>query len=263
MTLFDTHVNLHGAIYDEDRDDVLARAVEAGISRFLSICDKPENIDRIKQITDSRTDMWRSVGCHPHYAKDHTWLSMEWLIEQSLDPKVVAIGETGLDQHYGYSDLDDQVSVFRRHIEAAQETGLPVIVHTREADDATGDLLEECFKRKPFKILMHCYTSGERLARRAIDLDAYFSISGIITFKNAKDVRAVAELFPEDRMILETDCPYLAPVPMRGRRNEPAYLQHICEYVSDLRGWTAPAAAERTTENALRLFSKISETVTP
>lgn len=255
--LFDTHVNLHGEVYDEDRYDVLQRAREAGITRFLSICDKPENIEAIQKITDANDDMWRSVGCHPHYAKDHQWLTAEWLEDQSRDPKVVAIGEAGMDQHYGYSDVDDQKRVFSAQIEAAQETGLPVIVHTREADNETGDLLEHYFKRKPFGILMHCYTSGEGLARRAIDLGAYFSVSGIMTFKNAHDVRDVARLFPDDRIILETDCPYLAPVPMRGRRNEPAFLDHICKYVAEFKGWTAADTAKRTTANALRLFARI------
>jgi TatD DNase family protein len=257
--LFDTHVNLHGEVYDEDREDVLTRARDVGVTRFLSICDKPENIDAIAEITMQNKDMWRSVGCHPHYAKDHQWLTSDWLVERAVDPKVVAIGEAGMDQHYGYSDVDDQKNVFSAQIEAAQETGLPVIVHTREADEETGDLLEQHFKRKPFGILMHCYTSGEKLARRAMELGAYFSVSGIMTFKNAHDVRHVASLFPDDRIILETDCPYLAPVPMRGRRNEPAYLEHICKYVGDFKGWSFEETAQRTTQNALHLFSRISE----
>ena len=257
--LFDTHINLHGEVYDEDRQDVIERAEAAGVKLFLSICDKPENVAAISAISDPRPNFWRTVGCHPHYAKDHTDLTSEWLVSVAQSPKVAAIGETGLDQHYGYSDLDDQKSVFQQHIEAAQETGLPIVVHTREADDETGDMLEAAYAQKPFKILMHCYTSGERLARRAIDLDAYFSVSGIVTFKNAHDVRAVAELYPQDRMILETDCPYLGPVPMRGRRNEPAFLTHICEYMAEFKGVSTDEMSQITTDNALRLFSRVKE----
>ncbi|MAK61930.1 MAG: LuxR family transcriptional regulator [Ponticaulis sp.] len=255
--LFDTHVNLHGDIYDEDREDVIQRAREQGVELLLSICDKIENIEKIQSITENTANMWRSVGTHPHYAKDHLSLDCEQLSKLAEPEDVVGIGETGLDLHYGYSDLDSQKQVFQAHIDAAQETGLPLIVHTREADDLTGDMLEAAYARTPFKILMHCYTSGEGLARRAIDLDAYFSVSGIATFKNAHDVRAVAKLFPADRVILETDCPYLAPVPMRGRRNEPAYLTHICEYFAGFTETSFDELAERTTQNALRLFDRI------
>ena len=255
--LFDTHINLHGETYDDDRCEVIERARTAGIRYFLSICDKPDNIDRIAEITAANTDMWRSVGCHPHYAKDHTAMTAEWLSIQTRKPDVVAVGETGLDNHYGYSEQVDQQAVFQTQIEVAQETGLPLIVHTRQADEKTGDMLETASKIKPFKILMHCYTSGETLARRAMELGAYFSVSGIVTFKAAHDVRHVAALFPPDRVILETDCPYLAPVPMRGRRNEPAYLEHVCRYYADFMNCSFDEMADRTTQNALRLFSKI------
>lgn len=259
--LFDTHVNLHGDVYSEDREDVLNRAKDAGVGYFLSICDKPESISRIAEIAAPRADMWRSVGCHPHYAKDHTELTADFLIEQASQEDVVAIGETGLDQHYGYSDLEDQKAVFGAHIKAAQETGLPIIVHTREADDHTGDMLEEGYKTKPFPILMHCYTSGQRLADRARELGAWFSVSGIITFKNAHDVRSVAKTFPLDKLVLETDCPYLAPVPMRGRRNEPAFLMHVCDYVADFLEIPSNELGERTTQNAFDLFQKAASQI--
>lgn len=257
--LFDTHVNLHGDVYAEDLDEVIERARADDITYMLSICDKPENIEKIQEIVSRTPNMWRSVGCHPHYAKDNLDLTAEKLIAFAKDPDVVGIGETGLDLHYGYSDLDSQKRVLSEHIEAAQETQLPIIIHTREADNETGDMLEAAYARKPFPILMHCYTSGEHLARRAIDLDAYFSVSGIITFKNAHDVRHVAGLFPDDRVILETDCPYLAPVPMRGRRNEPAYLKHVCAYFADFKGVAFDEMASRTTANALSLFKRIGQ----
>lgn len=256
--LFDTHVNLHGEIYEEDLELVIQRAREAGVTRLLSICDKISSIPRISEITNRTESMWRSVGCHPHYAKDHEDLTRDELIELTKPADVVGIGETGLDYHYGYSPEDIQKTIFQAHIEAAQETGLPLIVHTREADQDTGDMLEAAYARKPFVILMHCYTSGEDLARRAISLDAYFSVSGIVTFKSAHDVRRVASLYPANRVILETDCPYLSPVPMRGRRNEPSYLTYICDYYAEMMGISSDEMANRTTENALRLFSRIS-----
>ena len=255
--LFDTNVNLHGEQYEDDLEEVFSRAAEAGVTRMLAICDKLASIPRIQEIVAARPNMWRSVGCHPHYAKDHQDLTSEKLIELAKPEDVVGIGETGLDFHYGFSPEQEQKQVFQAHIEAAQATGLPLIVHTREADDMTADVLEDAYARKPFSILMHCYTSGERLAHRAIALGAYFSVSGIVTFKNAHDVRDVAQQFPADRVILETDCPYLAPVPKRGRRNEPAYLSHVCEYYADMMGVSAEEMARRTTENALRLFNRI------
>ena len=257
--LFDTHVNLHGEAFEADLTDVIARASEAGVTRMLAISDKLENTEIIRRIVAENSNMWRSVGAHPHYAKDHAELSCAKLVDLAQPDDVVGIGETGLDFHYGYSPEADQKRCFAEHIEACQQTGLPLIVHTREADDDTGDMLEEAFAKQPFPILMHCYTSGERLARRAIDLGAYFSVSGILTFKNARDVRAVAELYPEDKVILETDCPYLSPVPLRGRRNEPAHLTHICAYYAELKGLSAEDVARQTTENALRLFSRIGQ----
>ncbi len=171
---------------------------------------------------------------------------------------MVGIGETGLDQHYGYSELALQERSFIEHIQAARQTGLPLIVHTREADDLTGDILEREYARGAFGILMHCYTGGERLARRALDLDATFSVSGILSFKAANDVRQVMSLVPLDRIILETDCPYLAPIPHRGRRNEPAYVVDVCRAFADLRGMSFEEAASLTTRNALQLFRRVS-----
>jgi TatD DNase family protein len=254
--LFDTHINLHSESFDGDRDAILARARAEGITRFIAICDRLDRYPAVCAASDPHPDVWRSVGVHPHHAKDFSGLTAQDLIDPSADPKVCAIGETGLDQHYGYSDLSEQVANFRTHIEAAQETGLPIIIHTREADDLTGDLLEACFASSPFQMLLHCYTGGERLAKRALDLGAYFSVSGILSFKSAGDVRTVIEALPHDRVILETDCPYLAPIPHRGRRNEPAYLRAVCASYAKLIGESPEAVANRTTTNALRLFRR-------
>jgi TatD DNase family protein len=171
---------------------------------------------------------------------------------------VIGIGECGLDFHYDFSPREVQAAVFRAHCAAARQTGLPLVVHTREADDAMGDILEEEHARGAFPILMHCYTSGPALAARAAALGAYFSVSGIATFKAAEEVRGViAEVMPADRIILETDCPYLAPVPMRGRRNEPAYLPHILAKLAEIRGWTLAEAEQRTEAAFFDLFQAI------
>ncbi|MEM9667752.1 MAG: TatD family hydrolase [Pseudomonadota bacterium] len=254
--MFDTHVNLHGETYAEDLEEVLERARTAGVRRFLAICDRFDNFESVKAIARANSDMWCSVGVHPHHSKDFQGLTIGELINAADDPNVVAIGETGLDFHYGYSSETEQITSLRRHIDAARETGLPLILHTREADDLMGDILEEEMAKAPFVPLLHCYTGGERLASRAAALGAYFSVSGIASFKNAKDVHAVLQTLPEDRVILETDCPYLTPVPFRGRRNEPAYLIHVCDAYAELIGKPVDEVAAITEANALRLFSK-------
>ena len=254
---FDTHVNLHAEQFAQDLPDVLARARAAGVSRMVTICDRLDRYPAVRAIAEANDDINCTVGVHPHYAKDYWSLQAQTLVEEARHPKVCGIGETGLDQHYGYSDIVLQERSFVEHITAARETKLPLVVHTREADDLTGDILEREYARGPFQILMHCYTSGERLAQRAMDLDAYFSVSGILSFKTANEVRQVTSRVPLDRVILETDCPYLAPMPHRGRRNEPAYLPDVCRAFAAQRGLSQEAAAIQTTANALKLFGRI------
>lgn len=255
--LFDTHVNLHAEQFAHDLPDVLARARAAGVTRMVTICDRLDRYPAVKAIAAANDDIHCTVGVHPHYAKDFWSLQAKTLVEEARDPNVVGIGETGLDQHYGYSDIVLQERSFVEHIHAARETQLPLVVHTREADDLTGDILEREFKRGAFPILMHCYTSGERLAMRAMDLGAWFSVSGILSFKNATDVRGVIAKIPLDKLILETDCPYLAPIPHRGRRNEPAYVADVCRAFAAHRGLEVDEAARLTTENALAVFGRI------
>jgi TatD DNase family protein len=202
-------------------------------------------------------DIWATVGTHPHEAKEDPDLSAERLVELAADPRVVGIGETGLDFHYDLSPRDVQAKVFRAHIAAARETGLPLVVHTREADAVMGDVLEEEFAAGPFRILMHCYTSGAELARRAAALGAWFSVSGIATFKAAEDVRAVIADMPAERIIVETDCPYLAPVPYRGRRNEPAFLPHVLAKLAEIRGWSLAEAEARTEDAFFAVFDRV------
>lgn len=256
--MFDTHVNLHGEPFADDLGDVLDRAREAGVRRFLAICDRFDNFEEVLSIAESNDDIWCSAGVHPHHAKDFVDLTAKALIEAASNDKVIAIGETGLDFHYGYSTEEDQVASLRKHIHVARETGLPLILHTREADDLMADILEEEYQKGAFLPLLHCYTGGAALAERALALGAYVSVSGILSFKSASEVRAVIADVPMDRIILETDCPYLAPVPMRGRRNEPAYLQYVADALANLKGLPTDEVKRITDENAVRLFSKVT-----
>ena len=255
--MFDTHVNLHGEAFQDDLDDVLNRARNAEISRFLAICDRFDHFPAVLEIAEANDDMWCSVGVHPHHAKDFPDLSSETLVEASGHPKVVAIGETGLDFHYNYSDETAQINSLKKHIAAARETGLPLILHCRDADDLMGDILEAETENGAFKLLLHCYTGGLGLARKALNMDAFFSVSGILSFKNAHNVREVISQLPPERIILETDCPYLAPVPHRGRRNEPAYLVDVCSAYAGLMGMSVEEVAQTTEANALSLFDKV------
>ena len=254
--LIDSHVNLHAHQFDEDRDEVIARARAAGIALMVNISDKVSHFKAVRALAD-QPDIWCTVGTHPHEAKENPDLSAAELVALADDPRVVGIGETGLDFHYDLSPRDIQARVFRAHVAAARETGLPLVVHTREADALMGDLLEEEYARGPFKMLMHCYTSGPELAGRAAALGAWFSVSGIATFKAAEDVRAVVRDMPADRIIVETDCPYLAPVPHRGRRNEPAYLPAVLAKLAEIRGWSGQEAEQKTEDAFFALFDKI------
>ncbi len=258
MTMFiDSHANLHHHAFADDREQVIARARDAGVARMITICDRIENFPQVIAIAEAHDDIYASVGAHPHHAKDHLHLTAGRLIELGRHDKVVGVGESGLDQHYKFSPFDDQVRVFRAHAAAARALGKTLIIHTREADVAMAELLEEEMGKGPFPLLMHCYTSGAELARRALALGAYFSFSGIITFKNAEDVRAIARDTPLDRVIVETDCPYLAPVPHRGRRCEPMHVADVQRAFARLRGLEEAEASALLADNFFRLFPMI------
>lgn len=256
--MFDTHVNLHAEAYQDDLNEVLTRAREAGVTRMLAICERLDSFPRVKAIADANQDIWCSVGTHPHHAKDFTMTTAEELVEKAQDSQVVAIGETGMDLHYGYSPQEQQEASFRTHITAAREIGLPLIVHTREADDLTAEILEDEYAKGAFPILLHCYTGGPDLCRRGLALGAYVSVSGILSFKSAKEVRAVIKDVPLDRVILETDCPYLTPMPYRGRRNEPAYLPYVADALAQLHDLSREEIAATCEANALNLFKRVS-----
>jgi TatD DNase family protein len=251
--LIDSHVNLHAPQFAE----VIARARAAGIGRMITICDRVASFPEVREIAETHDDIWCSVGTHPHESKDNPSLAAKTLIDLASYEKVVGIGETGLDFYYDLSPRDVQAQVFRAHIAAARETGLPLIVHSRDADAEMADILEEEMARGPFRLLLHCYTSGPELARRAAALGAWFSVSGIATFKAAEDVRAVIADMPSDRIIVETDCPYLAPVPMRGRRNEPAFLPYVLAKLAEIRGWSLEDAEARTESALYALFDRM------
>ena len=256
--MFDTHVNLHADAFAEDLPEVLARARQAGVSRMLAICDRFDMFPAVHALAKAHADIWCSVGTHPHHAKDFTDLTADQLVDAAEAKDVVAIGETGLDFHYGYSPSDVQQAAFRTHIAASRRTGLPLIVHTREADALTADILEEETRKGAFPILLHCYTGGPDLAQRGLALGAYLSVSGILSFKSACEVRAVIADVPRDRIILETDCPYLTPMPYRGRRNEPAFLPYVADALASLQGVERQTIVTQCEENALRLFRKVS-----
>lgn len=255
--LIDSHVNLHAPQFDEDRDAVIARAREAGVGLMVEISDKLSTFDATHALAMAHADIWATVGVHPHEAKDYADLTADRLVDLAGRSKVVGIGECGLDFHYDLSPRDVQAAVFRQHIEAARRTGLPLVVHTREADAVMADILTEEQARGPFRFLMHCYTSGPELAEKAAELGAWFSVSGIATFKAATEVREIIAAMPADRIIVETDCPYLAPVPHRGRRNEPAYVGHVLEKLAGIRGWSRVEAEARTTDAFFALFDRI------
>lgn len=257
--LIDSHVNLHAHQFDEDRAEVIARAREAGIEMMVEISDKLSTFEATHALAMAHDDIWCTVGAHPHEAKDHTEMTVEQLVSLAARPRVVGIGECGLDFHYDFSPRDVQAEVFRRHIDAARQTGLPLVVHTREADEVMAAILTEEQARAPFKFLMHCYTSGPELAELAAKLGGWFSVSGIATFKAAQDVRDIIRTMPEDRIIVETDCPYLAPIPHRGRRNEPAYVSHVLEVLAEVRGWSLEEADQRTTDAFFNLFHAIPD----
>lgn len=254
--LIDSHVNLHAPQFEGDRDEVIARARAAGIGLMVNISDKVSGFAAVRALAD-QPDIWCTVGTHPHEAKENPHLSAADLLAYVDDPRVVGIGETGLDFHYDLSPRDVQAWVFRAHVAAARESGLPLVVHTREADEVMAQILEEEYAAGPFRMLMHCYTSGAGLAAKAAAMGAWFSVSGIATFKAAEDVRALVRDMPADRIIVETDCPYLAPVPHRGRRNEPAFLPHVLAKLAELRGWSLEDAEQRTQAAFFDLFDKI------
>ena len=259
--LVDSHCHLDFPSLNGDLDGVMARARAAGIGTMVTICTRVERFGEILAIAEGFDNVFCSVGLHPHDAAEEPDLSTARLVELSGHEKVVGIGETGLDFHYDRSPRALQAELFRRHIAAARQTGLPLIVHSRAADDEMIAILRDEAAKGPFPGVLHCFSSGPELARAALALDFYISFSGIITFKKADDVRAVALETPLDRLLVETDAPYLAPVPHRGKDNEPAFVADTAAKLADLRGVSATEMAALTSANFFRLFSKAQDAV--
>lgn len=256
MRLIDSHVNLHHEAFADDLDEVMARARAAGVIGMLTISDKRASTEAISARAAAYPNVWRSVGVHPHYVKDDPDLTAEALVDLVQPADVVGIGECGLDHHYEYSPRDIQEQAFRMHIEAARRTGLPLIIHTREADETTLAILKEEQGAGAFTPLLHCYTGGLKLAEAVVAMGGYVSFAGIVTFKAAENVREVARAAPLDRLLVETDCPYLAPVPHRGRRCEPAHIVEVAIKLAELKGVTPEELAAATTANFFRLFDR-------
>jgi TatD DNase family protein len=251
--LIDSHCHLDFPDFATERAAIISRARSAGVETMLTIGTRLDEFPGVRAIAEAHDQVWCSVGAHPHEAKDHAALAPEDLIALAAHPKVVGIGETGLDFHYDLSPRDIQERVFRTHIAAARATGLPLVIHAREADREVARILEE---ERPPPGVMHCFSSGRALAEAALALGLYISISGIVTFRNAEDLRAIVRDVPLDRLLVETDAPYLAPVPYRGKRNEPAFVAATAAAVAQLKGLEPEALATATSANFYRLFGK-------
>ena len=254
--LIDSHCHLEYKGLVEDQAGVLERARQAGVGGFLSISTRQLEWGQVIATAEREADVWASVGIHPHEADGHADLGEAALLGAAEHPRVIAIGETGLDYYYDHSDRQVQQALFRRHIAVSRATGLPIIIHTRDAEDDTAAILRDEMEQGAFPALIHCFTASADFARIVLDLGLTISLSGIVTFKNAKDLQAIAGEVPEDRLLVETDAPFLAPVPNRGKVCEPAFVADTARFVAGLRGVTPEALAETTTANFRRLFSR-------
>ncbi|MCB2059926.1 MAG: TatD family hydrolase [Novosphingobium sp.] len=254
--LVDSHCHLEYKGLVEDQQGVLSRARQAGVTGFLNISTRRSEWDQVVGTAAREEDVWASVGIHPHEADAHADLGASALVEASAHSSVIGIGETGLDYYYEHSDRETQQALFRTHIGVSRDTGLPLIVHTRDAEDDTARIITEEMEKGAFPALIHCFTASAGFARQMLDLGLSISLSGIVTFKNAKDLQAIAAELPEDRLLVETDSPFLAPVPHRGKTCEPAYTADTARFVAELRGIDPGRLATVTSENFFRLFKK-------
>lgn len=256
--LIDSHCHLDFPDFEEERDAVIARARAAGVRLMVTICTRVAKFGEVRAVAEAYPEVYCSVGTHPHNAGEEADVTTETLVELTQHPKVVAIGEAGLDYHYDKAPRDAQAEGFRRHIRAARRTGLPLVIHARSADDHVAAILQRAHAEEgPFPAILHCFSSGRALAMKGVELGLYVSFSGILTFKTAEEIRAIARDVPADRLLVETDAPYLAPVPHRGRRNEPSFVVETARILAEARGVSADEIARQTSENFFRLFSKV------
>ena len=254
--LVDSHCHLEYKGLVEDQAGVLTRAREAGVGQFLNISTRRSEWDQVVATATREPDVWASVGIHPHEADQHADLGRDVLLEATENPRVIAIGETGLDYYYDHSDRETQGDLFRMHIGVSRETGLPLIIHTRDAEDDTLEILEDELGKGAFPALIHCFTASQDFGNRVLEFGLTISLSGIVTFKNAKELQEIAREIPRNRLLVETDSPFLAPVPHRGKPCEPAFVANTAQFVAGLRGDDVSELADYTTENFRKLFSK-------
>lgn len=257
----DSHCHLDFPDFTQGIEDVIGNARNAGVTPFITICTKLSEIGSTLEIAGRFDDVFFAAGIHPHWAASEPAVTSGDLLEVADNPKMVAIGESGLDYHYTRESEAEQKRSFRVHIEAARQSGLPLIVHSRDADDDMMAILADEFRAGPFGCIMHCFSSGEALASCAVELGFYISVSGIVTFRNSVELRSIVSKIPHERLLVETDAPYLAPVPCRGRRNEPAYVVHTARHVAGLLGLDAEAFAEIVRANTMRAFPKLATAV--
>lgn len=254
--LVDSHCHLDFPEFASERADVIARAKENGVGAMVTISTRVRRFGEIRAIAEAYPEVWCSVGTHPHNAGEEDGISADELVALSAHPRCVAIGEAGLDYFYDKAPREAQARGFRTHIEAARRTGLPLVIHARDADADIAAILEEETGKGPFPFLLHCFSSGAELARTGVRLGGYVSFSGILTFRRSEEIRAIAREVPRERLLVETDAPYLAPMPHRGKRNEPAYVRHTAEVLAETIGAPFDEVARITTDNFYRLFSK-------
>jgi len=255
--LVDSHCHLDFPDFADDLDGIVARAEAAGVGRIVTISTRVRQLDTLLAITQRFPDVYCSVGTHPHHADEEDGIAADELIALTQHPKVVALGEAGLDYFYDNGSPEAQERGFRAHIAAARATGLPLVIHTREADDDCGRILDDEMAKGPFRAVLHCYTGGRELAMKAIGLGLSISFTGILTFKKSQALRDLAAELPADRIMVETDAPYLAPGKFRGKRNEPSYVVETAKVLAETRGVSVDEIARQTTENFFRLFSKV------
>ena len=256
--LIDSHCHLDFPELEAQRADILARAAEAGVGRMITISTRVAKYDVYRAIAEENPQVWFSVGTHPHQAHEEPDVTVADLVALASHPRCVAIGEAGLDYHYDRSPRDVAEAVFRTHIAAARETGLPLVIHSRDADVDMERVLRDEMGKGTFKALLHCFTSSRQLAQAGLELGLTVSFSGVLTFKNSEDLRAIAREVPADRMLVETDAPFLAPVPYRGKTNEPSFVAATAKVLAETKGFTIDEVTSATTRNALKLFDKIN-----
>ncbi|MGI8706159.1 MAG: TatD family hydrolase [Sphingomicrobium sp.] len=259
MKLIDSHCHLNYEGLADRQGEVLANARERGVAGFLNISTRRSEWNDVIAVAERNSDVWATVGVHPHEADAHPDLGSAALVDASKHPRVVAIGECGLDYYYDKSDRSAQRERFQAHVEAAKASGLPLVIHTREAEADTAEILGKAVKEGTVTGVLHCFTGSAELARKGLDLGFFISLSGIVTFKNARDLQEIAKWLPLDRLLVETDAPFLAPVPHRGKTGEPAFVADTAAFVAELRGEGAEELADATTANFFNLFAKATQ----